>query len=556
MPADILIVPNRNSTTLNPNIQFSGSAVNTIRLEAQPSGSVAFVGNSGSLFSVVDSMSGSLMAVSDVSGLPILEVFSDDRVVMGKFNSNALVVTGSRVAIGKATPNATFDVNGNTIVTGSLKTTGYIWAKTGNAYLISSDGITADAGFDVLSNDAYVYAATGKTLSLYTNGTQKVSINTSGDVGIGKSTANAKLDVNGNTIITGSLAITGSDAFIQDGAYRIRVGRGAGTHTWVFTNTALGYSVLQANSSGEYNTGIGWFACGSITSGNNNTVVGGNSGTSISINSGNTFIGAQVSPSGTGGSNTFVGYTAGYEHTTGTFNVFIGQGAGRGITTGGNNVVIGNVTGLASSLSGTIIIADGGGTIRQYIDSSGNMALGKTTPINAKLDVNGNVIVTGSLISVLTGGSSGTNVAIRSTAGNSAGYFGNNQYVMSWDNGTSYSHAIKTRHDASILANNAIDFYIWKAGTDASSAIGTQQMVSILGNGVGINKTSANATLDVNGNAIVTGSLAVTGIVYDSSMSAGTSGQVLSSTGTGTSWVASGTGATPDFSPIFLLMGA
>lgn len=133
MPSDILIVPNRNSTTINPNIQFSGSAVNTVRLEAQPSGSVAFVGNSGSLFSIVDSMSGSLMAVSDVSGLPILEVFSDDRVVMGKFNSNALVVTESRVGIGKSAPNSTLDVNGNTIITGSLTVTGTINGTLGGS---------------------------------------------------------------------------------------------------------------------------------------------------------------------------------------------------------------------------------------------------------------------------------------------------------------------------------------------------------------------------------------------------------------------------------------
>ena len=121
MAADILIVPNKNSSTLNPNIQFSGSAVNTIKLEAQQSGSVAFVGNSGSLFSVVDSLSGSLMAVSDVSGLPVLEVFSDDRVVMGKYASNALIVTGSLVAVGKATPLANLDVNGTVLVTGSVK---------------------------------------------------------------------------------------------------------------------------------------------------------------------------------------------------------------------------------------------------------------------------------------------------------------------------------------------------------------------------------------------------------------------------------------------------
>ena len=120
MPADILIVPNRNSTTLNPNIQFSGSAVNTIRLEAQSSGSVAFVGNSGSLFSVVDLLSGSLMAVSDISGLPILEVFSDDKVVMGRFNSNALVVTGSRVGVGKSPAGSSaLEITGGMIVTGS-----------------------------------------------------------------------------------------------------------------------------------------------------------------------------------------------------------------------------------------------------------------------------------------------------------------------------------------------------------------------------------------------------------------------------------------------------
>ena len=124
MAADILIVPNRGSSTLNPVMQFSGSAANTIRMEVLQSGSVAFLGNSGSLFSIVDSMSGSLMAVSDVSGLPILEVFSDDKVVMGKFNSNALVVTGSNVGVGKATPNAALDVSGNAIVSGSLTISG------------------------------------------------------------------------------------------------------------------------------------------------------------------------------------------------------------------------------------------------------------------------------------------------------------------------------------------------------------------------------------------------------------------------------------------------
>jgi hypothetical protein len=57
-------------------------------------------GAQGQLFSVIDTFSGSLMSVNDISGFPILDVRSDDTVVMGTFGSNALVVTGSSVIIG------------------------------------------------------------------------------------------------------------------------------------------------------------------------------------------------------------------------------------------------------------------------------------------------------------------------------------------------------------------------------------------------------------------------------------------------------------------------
>jgi hypothetical protein len=89
MPNNILITP------ASASIQFSGSVANTIRLQVESSGSVAFYGNSGSLFGITDSLSGSLMSVNDISGLPILEVFSDNRVVMGTFNAPAATITGS-----------------------------------------------------------------------------------------------------------------------------------------------------------------------------------------------------------------------------------------------------------------------------------------------------------------------------------------------------------------------------------------------------------------------------------------------------------------------------
>jgi hypothetical protein len=118
VPNNILITPGSAS------IQFSGSAANTIRLQVEQSGSIAFYGNSGSLLGIADSLSGSLMSVNDISGLPILEVFSDDRIVMGTFNKNTLVITGSRIGIDKAVPTADLDISGSVFITGSLSITG------------------------------------------------------------------------------------------------------------------------------------------------------------------------------------------------------------------------------------------------------------------------------------------------------------------------------------------------------------------------------------------------------------------------------------------------
>jgi hypothetical protein len=123
--SDIIITPNRGSANA-PTIQFSGSAnaSASIRLEVLPEGQVAFLGKSGSLFSISDNMVGSLMAVGDISGLPILEVFSNDKVVMGQFNKNTLVVTGSRVGVGKSNPTVALDVSGSIAITGSMVVSG------------------------------------------------------------------------------------------------------------------------------------------------------------------------------------------------------------------------------------------------------------------------------------------------------------------------------------------------------------------------------------------------------------------------------------------------
>jgi hypothetical protein len=79
----------------------SGSVIITRSGSNSPSDALFDVeGAQGQLFSVIDTFSGSLMSVNDISGFPILDVRSDDTITMGTFGSNALVVSGSAVIIG------------------------------------------------------------------------------------------------------------------------------------------------------------------------------------------------------------------------------------------------------------------------------------------------------------------------------------------------------------------------------------------------------------------------------------------------------------------------
>jgi len=50
-------------------------------------------GSQGELFSIVDSLSGSLFSVNDQSGLPIMEVFSDNTILMGNYLDPMLLTT-------------------------------------------------------------------------------------------------------------------------------------------------------------------------------------------------------------------------------------------------------------------------------------------------------------------------------------------------------------------------------------------------------------------------------------------------------------------------------
>jgi hypothetical protein len=84
-----------------------------------PSGTVFNVeGTNGSLFSVVDNLSGVLMSVNNNAGLPVFEVNDDDSIVAGRFAQNDFVVTTSGdIGMGTANPSSKLEVNGTVTAT-------------------------------------------------------------------------------------------------------------------------------------------------------------------------------------------------------------------------------------------------------------------------------------------------------------------------------------------------------------------------------------------------------------------------------------------------------
>lgn len=88
-------------------------------------------GANGRLFSVTDNLSGSLFSVNDIAGLPIIEAFDDNTVVMGAYNRNDFVLTGNSLGLGGLPNTGTTKlyVSGNTTISGNLNALGNYYVK-------------------------------------------------------------------------------------------------------------------------------------------------------------------------------------------------------------------------------------------------------------------------------------------------------------------------------------------------------------------------------------------------------------------------------------------
>jgi len=168
-----------DSHSITGSVAISASAGTGSALTVYKSGStvVDIQGSSGQLFSVTDSLTGSLFSVNTVAGLPVMEAFSDNTVNIGKFGVYPIKV----VSLGTSA-----------VVSGSFSGSGADLSGIPASAIVGLNLSRIATG----SVSASVGLGTG-SFSIVSGSSNFLFVSSSGNVGIGTSTPTAKLQIKG-----------------------------------------------------------------------------------------------------------------------------------------------------------------------------------------------------------------------------------------------------------------------------------------------------------------------------------------------------------------------
>lgn len=460
------------------------------------------------------------------------------------------ITSGGNVGIGTTSPSAKLSLGANDFMmfsVGSGGKSGILFYETGAA-----------TATDVQYGAKIFYDETLDVLQLSTreNNVDKLGIalfRATGYVGIGTTSPLSKIHIKGDLRLEDSTDTTTRDQILK-----------------VETNGALSFtdSVSGERMRIDYNGNVG---IGTTSPAYKLTVDGDSSEGSIGIErttvSANTVIGALNFTNNNGG--TVYGRVRGGRNAAGDGYVSLGTGLGDNLyAIEGGNVGIGTTSpsallhvsqasantvfrlgnnttydqfiyfngnndwslGMDYSNSNAFVLSNAssiGTNDRVVVTTGGNVGIGTTSP-SGRLEVSGGSGATG-VQSYFSTGAGYTDPA----AGNAA--FPGGAKIILWnDTSTPQKASIGMDENADIWFNNAggqtgagFTFY---TGDGASATPSARLKITKSGD-VGIGNTAPSQKLHVSGN------IRVTGAYYDSSNSAGSSGQVLSSTGSGTDWV-------------------
>lgn len=150
-----------------PNIEFLATGTtSTINLTMLDSDALSFTGNSGQLFSITDSQTGTIFAVNDISGVPSIEVDDDGEIRLAELFGN--------VGVGLSNPTYKFQVSGTTYLSTTTVGSGISILGTTSATSTTTGALIVAGGVGVQGN---LYVGKDTYTRTLTVGTGKVNEN-------------------------------------------------------------------------------------------------------------------------------------------------------------------------------------------------------------------------------------------------------------------------------------------------------------------------------------------------------------------------------------------
>ena len=480
--ADIIITPGSSLMSFTSSLNYTQTLTQQASgsLTLQGSGSTGRTdlftvnGNNGTLFSVSDDLSNSLFSVNTIAGLPVIEAFADNTVVMGQYGQNVLVVTGSRVGIGTATPSNKLTVyqDGGVRVTGItsgsyIELSGDLPGYSANSYPVIKSGGSIYfanngkyAGFLEGSNTYFGILDSGQTTRVFLN-TGGNSYFTGGNVGIGTTAAP------GNRLITS-----------QDATY----------------NNENTYGIAAAASTNnDYKTIIGYDYSNDI-------------GVISAVRAGVAWKNLSLAP--VGGVNVGIGTISPQTKLSvhGSQNNTIAPANGVAKFVGGDaGVFVGTLAGTPNYGSWLQAMRESDGlTFPLHLQpNGGNVGIGTTSP-GYKLEVNGTSYFSGLAYfgqtsaggSAFRWGALGSAVSVDTMLTHNQLWNGSGWTILDSGVGTSYLNL------GSQVSSPDIQF-----GTGPTNTAATTKMIIKNGGNVGIGTSSPAVPLDVNGSTNIKGGI-------------------------------------------------
>jgi hypothetical protein len=258
----------------------------------------------------------------------------------------------------------------------------------------------------------------------------------------------------------------------------LRIGKGGGD---IASNTALGVSALNANTTGSFNSAVGDSALFNNTTGSSNSTVGYEALANNTTGGNNSAVGYKALLSNTTGiDNSAVGTSALRENTTGSRNSAVGQDALRNNTTGGFNSAVGRVA-LRNNTTGQSNCAFGISSLASNTTGGFNSAVGREA-LQRNTGGNSNSAIGVDSGRFIADGSTGNTVT------NNSVYLGANTKALA----SGQTNQIVIGHNAIGLGSN-------------TAVLGNDSIVTTaLKGNVGIGTTSPTEKLSVGGNVNAT----------------------------------------------------